>query len=182
MGHVEERDNRHLADSAGQIHVNLPCSLCGYNVRTCDTLGKCPECGQEIAATIESLRLFGRGGKRGFFRRLCLMNLVASYAPGLAFFIIAPFTSWTLSWVFVGVAPVALLAVKVAYHLDPGASTLPILAGGIVLSVALIATLTYHGVRLKARGMPVWRLPVILSVSSAIQAWMGIVIIVRANA
>ena len=39
-------------DQHNQVAQDLPCKLCGYNLRTLPEDGKCPECGGSVAVTI----------------------------------------------------------------------------------------------------------------------------------
>lgn len=42
-----------MTQAVGQIDQDLPCSRCGYNLRTLQTAGNCPECGHPVQASLD---------------------------------------------------------------------------------------------------------------------------------
>lgn len=73
------------------VPADLPCVVCGYNLRTLAENGRCPECGAAISATLRSwlrLRLLAPGLRRG-----AATLAVAILLPTAA---VLAFTGWTL--------------------------------------------------------------------------------------
>ena len=42
-------------DAAGRVADDLPCAGCGYNLRTAEASGSCPECGQPVEQSLRDL-------------------------------------------------------------------------------------------------------------------------------
>lgn len=48
----EDISAEEIANEAGEIVCDLPCSRCGYNLRGLLVEGKCPECGESVEETV----------------------------------------------------------------------------------------------------------------------------------
>lgn len=120
--------------TTARICLDLPCTICGYNLRTCRVDGVCPECGTAIS---ESLSEPGEEivAPPEPFSRWVLFGLLAVYGPSLSFLLVVRSPAEWLK--LVALSPVLLPAVLMADQ--QGINLLSPLPFTVTFLVSLIA-------------------------------------------
>lgn len=73
-----------MDDDVGKVvEVDLPCVGCGYNLRTLEEGGKCPECGEAVARAVAHAAVVGQIGRPGRVAKAALVLAGAALVPAV---------------------------------------------------------------------------------------------------
>ena len=160
-------DDRRVAsrrESGWNVESDVPCSRCGYNLRTLSSTGLCPECAAPVAESLQGWYAPPSRSRQRVSLKQILMNALAMYAPGGLLMLHHCGGDSALCLMMFAIAPTSAVVIGIPL---PGA----IFPGGMILSIIVLVYATRKCASLAACSKPFLWVPVVLFFNSVGQIW-----------